>query len=797
MQLWLGLRNDDTEFGAINLKPLLKISMKFARKKVYSPNEVLTEEEIAAIHLYTQDGPVYRVLNARLRTADQERLEPYFPLMKLLLTGLYNLPVAVMQTVYRGVRADLSTQYPVGKEVVWWPFSSATTTVDVLNNPTFLGPTGERTIFAISVQVGYDIHGYSALGMEHEVLLPPRSSFKVKGLLVLGDGAHMVQLEQQPYEALSSIGTILPAPSSVPILLSRPPGHPNVGPQKRVMLMHRVPPRSSFPASSLQFPPSPDEHESRESFHLTNIDALLAAVIRSPFVERVHRDLYDALNRIVGIKDKHDRGVALAQSVASLVTVMRRHLSDEGVQNVTCCAIVRLACPDIQEAIGQALLANEITCLTAAMRAHPRSVFLQSVGCNALTLFASNNKTLVEEAGGIECTIAAMRAHPGNADVQHNGCGVIVNLSDNLAYKVTFVKSGGIECIVAAMRAHPGHAGVQHHGCWALGKLSSADSVPMASHEVNPALVPCVDAKQFPTCVYTLRVSSLNAKASIELAAAIISAGGIECIVAAMRAFPSNFDVQFLGCGAFKSITMSVGNLRAVAQAGGIECIVAAIRNHPDHADLFYFGCRVLSLYAELCLQDSHCGNPDWITIITSSMRMHVHSSNFDVQLQGCMALTNIAACKEMQEAFHDSDAVESILGAMRAHLHNPGNSEWNFTLQRVGCIALLNLGIRGVNKSSVAQAGGIDCIFAAMRTYPSKADVQTFACAALAYISWDLLPGHVAVARGAGIKLIISAMRAHASDAGVQREGCSALAAMASQDSESKVAIAKAGGIE
>jgi hypothetical protein len=115
----------DPEFGGLNLKMAFRCAKMFAQNRVRDPEEVLMVEEIAAIHLYTQDGPVYRVLNARLRDRDLEKLKPLLSLVKLLLHGLYKLPVTSTDSVFRGVKEDLSGKFCRGQRVMWRSFSSA------------------------------------------------------------------------------------------------------------------------------------------------------------------------------------------------------------------------------------------------------------------------------------------------------------------------------------------------------------------------------------------------------------------------------------------------------------------------------------------------------------------------------------------------------------------------------------------------------------------------------------------------------------------------------------------------
>ncbi|CAF3929622.1 unnamed protein product, partial [Rotaria sp. Silwood1] len=88
-----------------------------------NPSDGLTRDESAAICLYTMewtDGQrsLYSILNETLRAADREYLRPWFKYLKLLLTALVKIPCASQQTVWRGIRKDLSLEFPQGTPVI-------------------------------------------------------------------------------------------------------------------------------------------------------------------------------------------------------------------------------------------------------------------------------------------------------------------------------------------------------------------------------------------------------------------------------------------------------------------------------------------------------------------------------------------------------------------------------------------------------------------------------------------------------------------------------------------------------
>jgi hypothetical protein len=166
------------------------------------PADGLTRDESASIILYSMDWEpheecLYYVLNDTLRAEDRRKLKPWFSFLKLILTALAQIPSSC-RTVYRGVKLDLSEQYPEGKEFVWWGFSSCTSTMGVLENEQFLGKTGKRTMFAIECDSGKDISRHSYYQSEKEILLLAARKFIVESSLQPAPGLHMIQLKEIP-----------------------------------------------------------------------------------------------------------------------------------------------------------------------------------------------------------------------------------------------------------------------------------------------------------------------------------------------------------------------------------------------------------------------------------------------------------------------------------------------------------------------------------------------------------------------------------------------------------------------
>ena len=75
----------------------LKNHVTMAKINCAHPEDGLTQEESASIHLYTiewgtHEHSLYFLLNRTLRLADRGKLRPWFKYLKLFLTAFFKLP---------------------------------------------------------------------------------------------------------------------------------------------------------------------------------------------------------------------------------------------------------------------------------------------------------------------------------------------------------------------------------------------------------------------------------------------------------------------------------------------------------------------------------------------------------------------------------------------------------------------------------------------------------------------------------------------------------------------------------
>lgn len=110
------------------------------------------------------------------------------------------------QTVWRGVKENLSDRYPKGEKVTWWALSSCTSAISVLESPHYVGTTGPRTMFSIETASGKFIQSLSYYKREQEILLPPGRYFEVRDRSSPANDLHIIHLReiQPPFMMLGN-----------------------------------------------------------------------------------------------------------------------------------------------------------------------------------------------------------------------------------------------------------------------------------------------------------------------------------------------------------------------------------------------------------------------------------------------------------------------------------------------------------------------------------------------------------------------------------------------------------------
>ena len=197
-----------------SLLPEIDQMLYIIKDRTQNPSDGLTTDESGSIMLYSmewtrKENSFYYLLNKVLRSENRQMVKPWFSYLRLFLHSLSKLK-SFEQTIYRGIKLDLTDDYPIGKEFVWWAFSSCTDSIQTLENEDFFGKTGKRTLFLIECHTGKDIRNHSFFSFENEILLCAARQFQVISNLNAGNDLHLIQIKeiQPPFPFISNSPSI-------------------------------------------------------------------------------------------------------------------------------------------------------------------------------------------------------------------------------------------------------------------------------------------------------------------------------------------------------------------------------------------------------------------------------------------------------------------------------------------------------------------------------------------------------------------------------------------------------------
>ena len=202
------------------------------KSAIYAAEDLLKSEgrptepdvsAIAAVHLYTQESPLYCCMNNALREKQRDAVKPFYLFLKLLCFALSRAPRRENVCILRGVQLSLHREFDDERTITWWALSSCTKNLPTVKK--FTGPDGPRTIFHVETDYAFDVSCWTACPEEEEFLLPCGVELKVLSKVDMGNDLWMIHLKQiGPPLLFDLAGTpllIAPSPPSQMIAAER------------------------------------------------------------------------------------------------------------------------------------------------------------------------------------------------------------------------------------------------------------------------------------------------------------------------------------------------------------------------------------------------------------------------------------------------------------------------------------------------------------------------------------------------------------------------------------------------
>ncbi|OSX69082.1 hypothetical protein BU14_1890s0001, partial [Porphyra umbilicalis] len=333
-----------------------------------------------------------------------------------------------------------------------------------------------------------------------------------------------------------------------------------------------------------------------------------------------------------------------------------------------------------------------------------------------------------------------------------------------------FRSAGGVKAILAPLRAHPAAAGVTDAACRVLlpltiydaataGEVLAADGVGAILGSVAAAVgaAGTLAGSSGGVSATTSAIKAVrNLTQTAEHRAAIIDAGGIEGVVAAMGAFHADARLTSHGCLVLSNLAFGSADAKnRVGAAGGLNAIAAAMLEHRDFQPVAARGSlalRNLLFKADDNQDRAGVGAAPVIDALVAAIVTH-GGGDREVAHQSCVALCNLSNVKEANRApILAAGGVQAVLKLLAAHPESA-------TVADDAVSILRNVAAAGEDAPlEVGRCGGVEAVVRAMKAFPAHGGVLEKGCAALRYLCF-LPDNRDRVATAGGVDLLVAAL--------------------------------------
>jgi len=420
--------------------------------------------------------------------------------------------------------------------------------------------------------------------------------------------------------------------------------------------------------------------------------------------------------------------------------------------------------------------------LAVGLGVHRTSSSAQERGMAALCALAvdAEGEARVAAAGAAECCAAAMRLHPHSPSVCAAAAALLACFAFDAVAASHATITGALELLAAAAAQHgASSAACAEHCCAAVAALAAAGvedvTRRLRASGILARLVSLLRSGAHPGCpaVVTQACGALMNLASDDAGeAAVVAAGGIDGVLAALKAYPRDIDCAEAATECLANLTMSADNkARAVAAGVPAAVITAAALHCKTNSAVAAQCCRVLA-------HTAHGATPAVKARIVALGATEAVSTALAAHPRSAAVAESAAAlCAALAQG---GDAAGALL-PMRASLIAALNGHRGAVRVCTSCCAALSAMAAGgaAATRAVAASGAAEAVLNAARQHPRSAPVQAAALATLAAVCDENLPPEEIrqVAGGGGVTLAVQAMNSHGGSEDVCASGAAVIA--------------------
>jgi hypothetical protein len=264
---------------------------------------------------------------------------------------------------------------------------------------------------------------------------------------------------------------------------------------------------------------------------------------------------------------------------------------------------------------------------------------------------------------------------------------------------------------------------------------ASAPSAPHSKHEFDYALQ-YQGADKLLAVVLDMRFcdTSTWTVAGGKLRQAVVEAGALPLLVAAMCAHAECAAVQETARKALRNITTHANTHRQAASAGALPQLAAAMRAHACSAAVCEAACGALgNMAAHLKALRQAVVDAGVLPLLVAAMREH--AGNAAVQDATCNTLGNVTISSDdaLQKAVMDAGALPRLVAAMHAYAGSAA-------VQGSVCRALWGIAINSEARTRlVISTGALTLLNSAIKAHAENAHLQTYGASLVRMLSGTL----------------------------------------------------------
>ena len=271
---------------------------------------------------------------------------------------------------------------------------------------------------------------------------------------------------------------------------------------------------------------------------------------------------------------------------------MALHQQSAHVQRAACEALAAL-CGAGQAAQQEAIEEGGVALVCAAMECDVGLVYLQTAGCRALALLATDAKgrDAAAAVGAAQLICAAMEEHWESPQLNESACLALAALAKNRTDTQHDVgAAGGLEMVLMAMEEHKGRdvvsRGVQVAACAAISSLAMdrENAVVLASEKAAERVCEAMDEHPRSAVLQREACRALEAlgSASAISSATLREAHALAVVCVSMMNHAKDASVLSAGVGALAGMLRfdPQASLAEAHECGGVELVDNALTTH-------------------------------------------------------------------------------------------------------------------------------------------------------------------------------------------------------------------------